>query len=42
MRFASPGYTLQELKKLFELGDNLLGKGQQGVVVRSPDGAFRV
>jgi len=42
MRFASPGYTLGQLKALFGREDNLLGKGKQGVVVRSEDGGFAI
>lgn len=42
MRFANPGYTLGQLKALFEQGDNLLGKGRQGSVVRSDDGMLAI
>jgi len=42
VRFANPSYTLSQLKELFERKDNLLGKGKQGVVVRSEDGGFAI
>lgn len=42
MRFASPGYTLGQLKALFGRENNLLGKGKQGVVVKSDDGRLAI
>lgn len=42
MRFANPSYTLTELRALLGNSDNLLGKGRQGVVVKSEDGALAI